>query len=782
MRRSKRVAPSEATDARGFVVVGHRGIAAEFPENTAPSFRAAVERGVERVEFDVRLTADARAVVHHDDTTRRLCGRPKPGSGGAVVRDLTLDELRSRTVRARFRPRPPRGETVRTLSLDEALAILRPETVVEVELKGVPADAEALADAALAALDRTGGLDRARITSSEPELLRAVRARTREAALGIVVRASPAFDFEALAREIAAEGIVPNARHVKPPFVRRCHAAGWSVIPYTVNTKAVWRRARDAGTDGVITDDPARIERYERERREQALSARTSAARRVDAHANPWRSACGLAIDLGSTSVKVALTGADGRLLAIRSAPCPTIVEAGRLGVDALELDRVTRGLAEPLLDRAPDVRTLAIASQRSTFVLFDAATGEPIGDAPSWRCHRGRSLVAARRDAADLVRRRTGLRLDAAYAASKIAWKLRRAKGRDLHVAPLPGYLIWRWSEGRMHRTDPTLAQRMLLMNLARGAWDRDLCGRFGIDGVRLPEIGATFGDLGEVTLCGRRLALRCEVGDQQAAFVALSAAASSTEAGRGVALNLGTGAFVLGATGERLVRSRVLLSSVAYRGPRGSRYLIEGAVRALAPTLDGFAKEHAIDRLGLAECVARGTDATCVLPAREGLGSPYWDDRRRFVVRGRRDAASVARGMYEGFGQLLRANALAMRRGMESASSRTASNGVASSWAVGGGLSGDPHLVQAIADAVGVPLVVANRVVANGASAEPDFEATLTGAARLGLAAEMPHGSLDDVSSPAVETVRFEPRVGVRGAARRHAAWRERLGDALS
>lgn len=758
-----------------FVIVGHRGIAAEFPENTAPAFRAAVDRGVERVEFDVRLTADARVVVHHDETTRRLCGKPKPGSGGAVVRHLTLDELRRRTVRARFRPRPPERDVARLLSLDEALAILRPETVVEVELKGVPADAEALADEVLAALSRTGGLARARITSSEPDLLRAIRARASDAELGIVVRASPAFDFEPVAREIGAEGIVPNARHVRPAFVRRCHDAGWSVIPYTVNTKAAWRRIRNAGADGVITDDPARIERYEREVR----GARRGSGRERAVTDGVLQDARGLVIDLGSTSVKVGATAADGRVLAIRSAPCPTVIESDRIGVDALDLDRVTRGLAESLLDRGPRIETLAIASQRSTFVLWDAETGDPLGDAPSWRCHRGRNLVARMQDSAELVQRRTGLRSDAAYAASKIAWKLRRSHGGPFHCAPLSSYLLWRWSGGRLHRTDPTLAQRMLLMNLARGSWDRELLDRFGIAGVQLPEIGATFGELGEVTLGRRRLALRCEVGDQQAAFEALTAGAASIRARAGssssarrVALNLGTGAFLLAETGERLVRSRTQLSSVAYRGPRGSRYLLEGAARALAPTLDAFTNEHARDRLALAECVARAGDATHVLPAREGLGSPYWDERRRFVVRGKRDTASVARAMFEGFGHLLRANARAMRRGIAAAPQ----------WAVGGGLSGDPHLVQAIADTVALPLVVANRVKSEGRLAEPGFEATLYGAARLALAAEASSGWPDDVAPPAVEVARFEPRASARDAAARHADWLEALAQALS
>ncbi|MEJ2700582.1 MAG: glycerophosphodiester phosphodiesterase, partial [Desulfuromonadales bacterium] len=47
---------------------GHRGSAAHFPENTLPSFSAAVGAGVPYLEMDVWATADGHFVVHHDVT------------------------------------------------------------------------------------------------------------------------------------------------------------------------------------------------------------------------------------------------------------------------------------------------------------------------------------------------------------------------------------------------------------------------------------------------------------------------------------------------------------------------------------------------------------------------------------------------------------------------------------------------------------------------------------------------------------------------------------------
>jgi glycerophosphoryl diester phosphodiesterase len=79
---------------------GHRGARSLRPENTLPSFEAALDAGVSTIETDVRLSADGVAVLFHDDLlTERLC-RIAPGSRAAVdfyeepyLSSFTLAEL-----------------------------------------------------------------------------------------------------------------------------------------------------------------------------------------------------------------------------------------------------------------------------------------------------------------------------------------------------------------------------------------------------------------------------------------------------------------------------------------------------------------------------------------------------------------------------------------------------------------------------------------------------------------------------------------------------------------
>lgn len=60
-------------------LVAHRGNAYEFPENTLPALRSALELGATHIEFDVQLSSDRVPVVMHDAALRRCAGLDRDG-------------------------------------------------------------------------------------------------------------------------------------------------------------------------------------------------------------------------------------------------------------------------------------------------------------------------------------------------------------------------------------------------------------------------------------------------------------------------------------------------------------------------------------------------------------------------------------------------------------------------------------------------------------------------------------------------------------------------------
>ena len=60
--------------SRPIQLVAHRGNAGEFPENTLPAFRSAIELGLKFLELDIQIAADGVPMVIHDPRLERTAG------------------------------------------------------------------------------------------------------------------------------------------------------------------------------------------------------------------------------------------------------------------------------------------------------------------------------------------------------------------------------------------------------------------------------------------------------------------------------------------------------------------------------------------------------------------------------------------------------------------------------------------------------------------------------------------------------------------------------------
>ena len=101
---------------RKTLVIAHRGFHRDFPENTLESFKAALDLGLDGVEFDLQETADGQFIIHHDDEI-----------GGRSIGSLTLSEITELRV----------GGSCRIPTLQQTLEVLGRGLVLLVELKKV---------------------------------------------------------------------------------------------------------------------------------------------------------------------------------------------------------------------------------------------------------------------------------------------------------------------------------------------------------------------------------------------------------------------------------------------------------------------------------------------------------------------------------------------------------------------------------------------------------------------------------------------------------------------
>jgi len=488
------------------------------------------------------------------------------------------------------------------------------------------------------------------------------------------------------------------------------------------------------------------------------------------------------AIDQGTTSTRVILFGRDARIAAVEQREHEQInPRAGWVEHDAREIWRRTReviGGAMAASDaEAGDVAAIGIANQRETTVVWDRETGEPVYNAIVWQDTRTDALVRelAGEEGVERLRESVGLPLSTYFSGPKIAWILenvegarRRAEAGELAFGNIDTWVLWNLTggaRGGVHATDVTNASRTMLMDLKSLDWHDPSLELMGIPRSMLPEIRSSsevYGEAQGTALGGRPVA--GILGDQQAALF------GQTCFDPGDAKNTyGTGSFLLVNTGEEIVRSDKLLTSVGAKlGDGPATYVLEGSI-----AVTGAAVQWLRDRLKLiktapeVEELARTVQdngGVYFVPAFSGLFAPYWRDDARGVIvglTGYATAGHIARAALE-------ATAWQTREVLDTA------NAVAevpfTELKVDGGMTADELLMQFQADVLGVP-VIRPKVT----------ETTALGAAfAAGLAVGF-WSDQDELREHWAEDKRWEPQMGEELREREYGQWKKAVARSL-
>jgi len=182
-----------------------------------------------------------------------------------------------------------------------------------------------------------------------------------------------------------------------------------------------------------------------------------------------------IALDLGSTSIKAGLLDGNGMLSDIIALPAPKITaNNGCYESNALAYAEAAEEVLGACLAQTDGSPPLGMCSQRSSFLIWERASGQPLTPLISWQDNRGAASCDAVRASEPLIRELTGLRLTPYYFAPKLRvvlqnhpqWRDRLERG-ELLVGTLDTFLIWRWTSGRHFVTDASMAARTLLMDI---------------------------------------------------------------------------------------------------------------------------------------------------------------------------------------------------------------------------------------------------------------------------------------------------------------------------
>ncbi|OQW39870.1 MAG: carbohydrate kinase [Proteobacteria bacterium SG_bin4] len=326
-----------------------------------------------------------------------------------------------------------------------------------------------------------------------------------------------------------------------------------------------------------------------------------------------------IALDLGTTSIKAALMDPCGNLSSIVSRPAPVINgQQGRYESDALQYAESVDAVLAQCLAGTPSKPPLGLCSQRSSFLIWDTTSGQPVTPLISWQDDRGANCCDRLHASAGTIQSLTGLRLTPYYFAPKLnvllqqnpLWRKKLIES-EWRVGTLDTFLIWRWTNQQHFITDVSMAARTLLMDIHQLQWSEDLCRLFDVPRSVLPEIQPSTGFNLPLS---NRLTLQASVGDQSAALFA-SLADNRSEA----LVNLGTGGFVIRSLKSGESAFNGYLQTLVCQTDQPAHFAIEGTLNSIAAALAPYpVKSCTLQELAI-------SDIYC-LAEPSGLGAPYF------------------------------------------------------------------------------------------------------------------------------------------------------------
>ncbi len=238
-------------DRKGFINMGlknnvevtaHRGYSVQYPENTIPAFKGAIEIGADWIELDVQETKDQKVIVMHDSNLKRTTGTDRN------IWEVTWDEIRNLDNGSWF---DRKYQAIGIPTLEQVLKVTTGRIRLNIEIK--PTGHEKNLEKSVAELiEKYHITDFCVVSSKKYESLQKIKQLNPDIRTAYITSVSYG-NFTVLEDVdiYSVESMLLDDR-----FISRAHKAGKEVYVWTVNSEDTLSRVIDMDVDNVITDDP----------------------------------------------------------------------------------------------------------------------------------------------------------------------------------------------------------------------------------------------------------------------------------------------------------------------------------------------------------------------------------------------------------------------------------------------------------------------------------------------------------------------------------------------
>lgn len=212
------------------LLIGHRGTPTTHPENTIEGFQAALDAGLDGVEWDVRRLQDGTLIIHHDVHL----------PDGRLLPELLPQDL-------------PKQIPTLEQGLDWAT---QTGAYINIELKFESPRVDDRVEQTLSAIQQHGLDQRSIVSSFMPTFLRAAQKIAPDIPRALLIHRRYPLILPIVMRWTGCQTLHPMHTILDQSLMQQSKRFGWKVNAWTVNEASEIKRLIQLGVHGLIGDLP----------------------------------------------------------------------------------------------------------------------------------------------------------------------------------------------------------------------------------------------------------------------------------------------------------------------------------------------------------------------------------------------------------------------------------------------------------------------------------------------------------------------------------------------
>ena len=227
------------------MIIAHRGISFDLPENSLSAFNASWAVGVDGIEGDFHLTRDGSIVCIHDDNTSRVCNK------NLVICNSTLQELKELNLQCEGKDHL----NIKIPTLTEVLKIVPSGKKIFIEIKcGVEILSPLIKELSRSKINSTQVV----IISFDRQVVKELKEMAPEYKALLLYSYEEGREVSSLINEmfdIKADGIGTD-NQLSKEFVEKVIISGLEYHSWTIDNADTANQLISWGTNSITTNEP----------------------------------------------------------------------------------------------------------------------------------------------------------------------------------------------------------------------------------------------------------------------------------------------------------------------------------------------------------------------------------------------------------------------------------------------------------------------------------------------------------------------------------------------